>query len=152
MGKIKERKKSKQKIFLKKGRHSPRFYQTLETLHRHNPDNSERVVVCSTGVLTLHHLLPRFRSKYFPKNCPSPNDSLCLHVCIGQTLLARETQCLVHFLVIYTTSTTSSTQTVATMRSLAMVVAVLVLAMVVVEGQYYGGGSCDWSQCRYDRC
>merc|ERR1712083_751063 len=42
-------------------------------------------------------------------------------------------------------------QTVATMRSLAMVVAVLVFAMVVVEGQYYGGGSCDWSQCRYDR-
>merc|ERR1719219_2986235 len=37
------------------------------------------------------------------------------------------------------------------MRSLAMVVAVLVLAMVVVEGQFYGGGSCDWSQCRYDR-
>merc|ERR1719381_139803 len=35
------------------------------------------------------------------------------------------------------------------MRSLAMVV-ILALVATMVEAQY-GGGSCDWSQCRYDR-
>ena len=40
-------------------------------------------------------------------------------------------------------------QTVAAMRSLAMVV-ILALVATMVEAQY-GGGSCDWSQCRYDR-
>merc|ERR1712020_624555 len=40
-------------------------------------------------------------------------------------------------------------QTVATMRSLAMVlIPMLVVAMADAQ---YGGGSCDWSQCRYDR-
>merc|ERR1711902_27493 len=43
-------------------------------------------------------------------------------------------------------------QTVATMRSMAMVVipALVVLVATMAEAQY-GGGSCDWSQCRYDR-
>merc|ERR1712088_554544 len=41
---------------------------------------------------------------------------------------------------------------VATMRSMAMVVipALVVLVATMAEAQY-GGGSCDWSQCRYDR-
>merc|ERR1711934_1030754 len=40
----------------------------------------------------------------------------------------------------------------ATMRSMAMVVipALVVLVATMAEAQY-GGGSCDWSQCRYDR-
>merc|ERR1712154_573563 len=43
-------------------------------------------------------------------------------------------------------------QTVATMRSMAMVVipALVVLVATMAEAQYRGG-SCDWSQCRYDR-
>merc|ERR1712130_437652 len=36
------------------------------------------------------------------------------------------------------------------MRSRAMVVISVVL-MVTMVGAQYGGGSCDWSQCRYDR-
>merc|ERR1719220_1696405 len=38
------------------------------------------------------------------------------------------------------------------MRSMAMVVipALVVLVATMAEAQY-GGGSCDWSQCRYDR-
>merc|ERR1712203_330470 len=42
--------------------------------------------------------------------------------------------------------------TVATMRSMAMVVipALVVLVATMAEAQYRGG-SCDWSQCRYDR-
>merc|ERR1712018_979366 len=36
------------------------------------------------------------------------------------------------------------------MRSMAMVVISVVL-MVTMVGAQYGGGSCDWSQCRYDR-
>merc|ERR1712212_250529 len=39
-------------------------------------------------------------------------------------------------------------QTVATMRSLAMVVILGLLILAMAEAQY---GSCDWSQCRYDR-
>merc|ERR1719361_3179058 len=35
------------------------------------------------------------------------------------------------------------------MRSMAMVV-ILALVAAMAEAQY-GGGSCDWSQCRYDR-
>merc|ERR1711990_287493 len=40
-------------------------------------------------------------------------------------------------------------QTVATMRSLAMVV--IPMLVVAMADAQYGGGSCDWSQCRYDR-
>merc|ERR1712020_615219 len=40
--------------------------------------------------------------------------------------------------------------TVGNMRSMAMVVISVVL-MVTMVGAQYGGGSCDWSQCRYDR-
>merc|ERR1712107_867322 len=40
--------------------------------------------------------------------------------------------------------------TVAIMRSMAMVVIPVVL-MVTMVGAQYGGGNCDWSQCRYDR-
>merc|ERR1712130_813812 len=39
---------------------------------------------------------------------------------------------------------------VGNMRSRAMVVISVVL-MVTMVGAQYGGGSCDWSQCRYDR-
>merc|ERR1712222_111543 len=39
-------------------------------------------------------------------------------------------------------------QTVATMRSLAMVVILGLVILAMAEAQY---GSCDWSQCRYDR-
>merc|ERR1712083_1187383 len=37
---------------------------------------------------------------------------------------------------------------VATMRSLAMVVILGLVILAMAEAQY---GSCDWSQCRYDR-
>merc|ERR1712130_188413 len=40
--------------------------------------------------------------------------------------------------------------TVGNMRSMAMVVISVVL-MVTMVGAQYGSGSCDWSQCRYDR-
>merc|ERR1719175_94220 len=36
------------------------------------------------------------------------------------------------------------------MRSLAMVVVPALVILTMVEAQY-GGGSCDWSQCRYAR-
>merc|ERR1711997_1289505 len=39
-------------------------------------------------------------------------------------------------------------QTVATMRSLPMVVILGLVILAMAEAQY---GSCDWSQCRYDR-
>merc|ERR1712242_475323 len=39
-------------------------------------------------------------------------------------------------------------RTVATMRSLAMAVILGLVILAMAEAQY---GSCDWSQCRYDR-
>merc|ERR1712181_206305 len=39
-------------------------------------------------------------------------------------------------------------QTVATMRSLTLVVILVLVILAMVEAQY---GGCDWSQCRYDR-
>ena len=73
---------------------------------------------------------------------------VCLFALGKLSLQTRETQCLVHSLVIYTPSPLPRPQTVATMRSLAMVVILGLVILAMAEAQY---GSCDWSQCRYDR-
>ena len=78
---------------------------------------------------------------------------MTLNVCLfalSKPFLARETQCLLNSLVIYTPKPLPCPQTVAAMRSLAMVVIPALVILTMVEAQY-GGGSCDWSQCRYDR-